>query len=83
MPVTDRGHTAPKLSRREIEVVVTWLSSVSKKDAGTALGVSEDTIRTHIARVREKYMSVGRPASTKSDLMVRLVQDGHFDLGAV
>ncbi|MGP6174607.1 helix-turn-helix transcriptional regulator [Corynebacterium sp. A21] len=69
---------APQLSKRELEVVLTWLSKVSKREAATQLGVSEDTIRTHIARVRGKYMSVGRAASTKSDLMIRMIQDGLY-----
>lgn len=68
----------PRLSKRELEVVLTWFASVSKRAAAEILGVSEDTIRTHIARVRGKYMSVGRPAGTKSDLMIRLIQDGLY-----
>jgi len=78
--VPEKTPTVPILSKRELEVVVAWLNAVSKREVGTLLGVSEDTVRTHIARVREKYMSVGRPAGTKSDLMVRLIQDGLFDL---
>lgn len=80
MSVPEKTPTVPILSKRELEVVVAWLNAVSKREVGTLLGVSEDTVRTHIARVREKYMSVGRPAGTKSDLMVRLIQDGLFDL---
>ncbi|QGU08294.1 Bacterial regulatory protein, LuxR family [Corynebacterium occultum] len=71
---------APQLSKRELEVVLTWFSSTSKREAAKELGVSEDTIRTHIARVRGKYMSVGRSASTKSDLMIRLMQDKLYSL---
>ena len=82
-PAMNEARAVPKLSQREIEVVVTWLSSGSKRDAGQALGVSEDTVRTHIARVRDKYLAAGRPAGTKSDLMVRLMQDGHYDLRAL
>lgn len=80
MSVPEKAPSVPALSKRELEVVVTWLTSVSKREVGKLLGVSEDTVRTHIARVRGKYMSVGRPAGTKSDLMVRLIQDGLFDL---
>lgn len=79
MSVPEKAPSVPALSKRELEVVLTWLTSVSKREVGKLLGVSEDTVRTHIARVRGKYMSVGRPASTKSDLMLRLMQDGFFD----
>lgn len=72
------GLVAPQLSKRELEVILTWFSKISKREAAEQLGVSEDTIRTHIARVRGKYMSVSRPASTKSDLMIRLIQDGLY-----
>ncbi|MDO5670451.1 MAG: LuxR C-terminal-related transcriptional regulator [Corynebacterium sp.] len=70
-----------ELSKREIQVAITWLTYPSKKKAAFALGISEDTVRTHIARIRGKYMSVGRPAATKSDLMIRLIQDGHYQPG--
>lgn len=79
MSVPEKALSVPALSKRELEVVLTWLTSVSKREVGKLLGVSEDTVRTHIARVRGKYMSVGRPASTNSDLMLRLMQDGFFD----
>lgn len=81
MSTKNTGLFAPRLSKRELEVVVTWFACISKRQAATILGVSEDTIRTHIARVRGKYMSVGRPASTKSDLMIRLIQDGLYTPG--
>jgi DNA-binding NarL/FixJ family response regulator len=40
------------------------------------LGVDEETVKTHLRRIRRKYADVGRPAPTRRDLYVRAVEDG-------
>ncbi|MGC0366590.1 DNA-binding CsgD family transcriptional regulator [Rhodococcus sp. 27YEA15] len=70
----------PRLSPREIEVLLTWLRSDTKRDAAQKLGLGIGTINTHITRIRTKYNDVGRPASTKSALFARAIQDGHTTL---
>ncbi|WP_307846013.1 MULTISPECIES: helix-turn-helix transcriptional regulator [unclassified Rhodococcus (in: high G+C Gram-positive bacteria)] len=66
----------PLLSAREVEVLLTWLSSDSKSRAAQELFVSESTLDTHITRIRSKYASVGRSAPTKAALFARALQDG-------
>ncbi|TSE00619.1 LuxR family transcriptional regulator [Skermania sp. ID1734] len=70
------GSDRPVLSKREIEVVSAWLRSESKHEVCQALFLAVGTINTHVARVRIKYASVGRPAPTKAALLARFLQDG-------
>ena len=61
----------PDLSAREVEVLIAWLASDSKKEA---------TVSTYIQRVRSKYAAVGRPARTKVRLLLRALEDGYIRL---
>ena len=70
----------PNLSAREIQVLMTWLRLGSKDAAARELFISPATVSTHIVRIRTKYSAVGRPATTKSALFARAVQDGHTTL---
>ncbi|MGC4935886.1 response regulator transcription factor [Gordonia sp. DT30] len=70
----------PRLSRREIEVLVAWLRAESKQEAAMSLFISVSTVSTHVARIRTKYESVGRAATTKSALFARAIQDGYVTL---
>lgn len=66
----------PGLSAREIEVLLAWFRTESKQIVGQALHITPGTINTHLGRARTKYAAVGRPASTKSALLARAIQDG-------
>ena len=57
-----------------------WLATDSKIAVAEALFVSTSTVHTHIQRIRDKYRSAGRPASTKAALTVRAIQDGIVDI---
>lgn len=70
----------PKLSEREVEVLVHWLRSDSKSDVARELFLAVGTINTHLTRIRAKYAAVGRPAGTKAALVARAIQDGLLDL---
>ncbi|MGW0037667.1 response regulator transcription factor [Gordonia sp. NPDC003376] len=70
----------PRLSEREVQVMLTWLRAESKQEAAGALFISVSTVSTHISRIRVKYESAGRPASSKSSLFVRAIQDGYATL---
>ncbi|UEA58105.1 LuxR family transcriptional regulator [Gordonia otitidis] len=79
------GHEAdasrrPVLSRREVEVLLTWLRAESKEDAAAELFISASTVSTHLARIRTKYTAAGRPAPTKTHLLARALQDGYTSL---
>lgn len=70
----------PRLTVREVEILVGWLRADTKEAAATALFISPSTVSTHVARIRAKYAALGRPASTKTQLFVRAVQDGLLDI---
>ena len=70
----------PLLTAREVEVMLAWFASDSKNSAALTLYLSVGTINTHLLRIRAKYSDVGRPASTKTSLFVRALQDGYTTL---
>ncbi|CAM3426697.1 helix-turn-helix transcriptional regulator [Tsukamurella hominis] len=68
------------LSDREREAIATWIVSSSKEEAARQLSISTSTMATYVARVRAKYQAAGRPAGTKSALLLRLLEDGMVDV---
>lgn len=70
----------PRLSDREIEVMLAWFGSDTKANICKGLYISLGTVNTHLARVRLKYESVGRSAPTKAALVARALQDRLIDV---
>ncbi|SFB25957.1 response regulator [Cellulomonas marina] len=68
---------APQLTPRELEAVRLYAGGLPLKSVARRMGVSEETAKEHLKRVRRKYLAAGRPARTKLDLLVRAVEDGH------
>ncbi|MFD4368900.1 LuxR C-terminal-related transcriptional regulator [Rhodococcus sp. NPDC058521] len=64
------------LSHREIEVLREWLRCESKVEVARRLYIAQGTVNTHLVRIRDKYAAAGRPATTKTALLVRALQDG-------
>jgi DNA-binding NarL/FixJ family response regulator len=69
------------LSPREREVLSLYASGLALKQVATALDIKLSTAKEHIDRVRSKYSGVGRVASTKTDLLLRAMEDGIIDEG--
>lgn len=70
----------PDLSDREVEVLIAWLASDSKREVTERLFLADSTVSTYIQRVRSKYDAVGRPARTKVRLLLRALEDGYISL---
>ena len=68
------------LSDREKQVLVAWFQTESKDAVGRMLHIAPATVRTHLQRIRAKYAHVARPASTKSALLARAIEDGIIGL---
>ncbi|WP_244881102.1 helix-turn-helix transcriptional regulator [Tsukamurella pseudospumae] len=68
------------LTSREVQMLTAWLTAGSKSEAAATLFVSPTTVATHVARIRVKYEKAGRPASSKTALLRRLVEDGYVQL---
>ncbi|WP_299576113.1 LuxR C-terminal-related transcriptional regulator [uncultured Williamsia sp.] len=77
---TSQRYADARLSGREIEVLRVWAIAPSRCDAARRLSVSEATVATHVSRIRAKYASVGRPATSTCQLLARALQDGLADL---
>ncbi|AXB45371.1 response regulator transcription factor [Amycolatopsis albispora] len=66
----------PRLSAREVDVLVNWFACESKDMVAEKLGLSVRTVNSYIDRVRIKYANAGRAAPTKAGLVARAIQDG-------
>ncbi|MEY4992919.1 MAG: hypothetical protein RIS82_41 [Actinomycetota bacterium] len=70
-----------KLSPREREVLTLYASGFALKQAAAEMNIAQSTAKELIDRVRAKYSSVGRPTSTKTDLLLRAIEDGILEEG--
>jgi len=66
------------LSERELQVVKLYASGMTLKSVAYELSLSKYTVKEHIDRARDKYSKVGRPVTGKSELLIRLIEDGLF-----
>jgi DNA-binding NarL/FixJ family response regulator len=74
--VADRRPDAPVLSERERTALLWWFQSMSKASVAHRMGISPHTVDMYIRRARLKYAQVGRAAPTKTDMLVRAIEDG-------
>lgn len=65
----------PVLAPREQEVLLAWFRTDSKELVAQQLFLAPSTVRTHLQRIRAKYIAAGRPAGTKAALVARAIQD--------
>lgn len=72
----DREFADAQLSVRERDVLRLYAAGLPLKAVAERLGVAYSTAKENIARVRMKYVEVGRPAPTKVDLLRRAMEDG-------
>lgn len=73
---SDTDFKTANLSPREREVLSLYASGFALKQVATELDIKISTAKEHIDRVRAKYSVIGRPASTKTELLVRAIEDG-------
>jgi two-component system nitrate/nitrite response regulator NarL len=66
----------PRLSEQERAVLLAYASGMTLKAAARYLGISPDTAKTYLTRVKAKYRDAGRPTYTKLDLADRVREDG-------
>jgi DNA-binding NarL/FixJ family response regulator len=65
-----------KLSPKESEVLSLYASGLAQKQVAYQLGIADSTVKEHIDRVRQKYAKVGRPVTSKTELLRRAIEDG-------
>ena len=72
-----------KLSPREREVLTLYASGMALKQVAFALNIKMNTAKEHIDRVRSKYADIGRPVSSKTELLMRAIEDGLMDESSI
>lgn len=80
---SDSEFKKAKLSPREQEVLSLYASGLALKQVAFELKITVHTAKEHIDRVRSKYANVGRPAVNKTELLMRAIEDGLIDEGAL
>ena len=71
----------PGLSRQEERVLVLYASGLTISQVAERIGVSTETARTYLGRVKRKYAELGRTVRSKVDLTRAATVDGLIDLG--
>ena len=75
---TDDAPDRPALSAQETRTLRLYATGMPIKSVARRLGISEETAKQYVRRVREKYAAANRAAPTKVDLYHRAVEDGHL-----
>jgi DNA-binding NarL/FixJ family response regulator len=75
---TDDAPDRPALSAQETRTLRLYATGMPIKSVARRLGISEETARQYVRRVRDKYAAANRAAPTKVDLYHRAVEDGHL-----
>ncbi|GAB3385407.1 response regulator transcription factor [Humibacter soli] len=67
---------APKLSAQERRVMALYGAGEPVKAVAFKLGISDETAKSYLKRIREKYRVAGYDVGTKVALRKRAIQDG-------
>jgi two-component system nitrate/nitrite response regulator NarL len=73
---TDDAADMPTLSHQERRALQLYATGMPLKSVARKMGISPETAKQYLGRVREKYASAGRAAPTKLELYYRAVEDG-------
>ena len=65
-----------RLSEQETQALILYASGMKMESVARRMGISADTARMYIKRVRLKYTRAGQPAPTKTDLLRRAQREG-------
>ncbi|HEY1106495.1 response regulator transcription factor [Agromyces endophyticus] len=68
--------TVPKLSAQERRVMALYGAGQPVKAVAFQLGISEETAKSYLKRIREKYRAAGYDVGTKVALRKRAIADG-------
>lgn len=77
-PTRAPGHSGPSrptLSEREHRVLMAYVSGLTLDSTARSLGISTETARTYLKRVKAKYQQAGLPVYTKLDLAEQVRAD--------
>ena len=72
----DAEFVRARLSEREREVLVLYVSGLEVPQIAQQLYLTENSAKEYLRRVRAKYSASDRPAPSKVDLLRRAIEDG-------
>ncbi len=72
----DSSIASPKLSAQERRVMALYATGEPVKSVAYQLGISEETAKSYLKRIREKYRAYGIDVGTKVALRMQAIQDG-------
>ncbi|MEV6307223.1 hypothetical protein AB0M10_01305 [Streptomyces sp. NPDC051840] len=75
-PTTGTSSAGPRLAPKELQILLDYVSGMTLKSAARRAGVTPNTAKDYLSRVKTKYRLAGRPAYTKIDLAHRVQEDG-------
>jgi two-component system nitrate/nitrite response regulator NarL len=75
---TDDNVGRSTLSHQERRALQLYATGLPLKSVAKKMGISEETVKQYLGRVRQKYTLAGRAAPTKLELYHRAVEDGHL-----
>ncbi|TAM69261.1 MAG: response regulator transcription factor [Microbacteriaceae bacterium] len=68
----------PRLSRAEEIALGLYVSGQTTVEVARGMNVGYETAKTYLRRIRDKYGKVGRPTSTREDMIRRAAEDGYL-----
>lgn len=78
---TPEASGAVPVSRREREILTSYVLGGTVEEVAVRHFVAPSTVRTHYRRVTSRYTAAGRPVTNKSQLLLQMVADGWIRLG--
>lgn len=72
----DDGPRRPRLSPAELRILLDYASGMTLKSAARRAGITPNTAKDYLDRVKAKYQRADRPTYTKTDLARRVREDG-------
>ncbi|MCX5398673.1 hypothetical protein [Streptomyces sp. NBC_00102] len=75
-PPRPPARPVPRIAPKELQVLLDYVSGMTLKSAARRAGITPNTAKDYLNRVKSKYRLAGRPAYTKIDLAHRVHEDG-------
>ena len=67
------------LTRRQEEVAGYLGAGLSNREIAEQMSISEDVVKEHVWRIKERYQKARRPVADRDDLRFRLRDDGLYE----
>jgi DNA-binding NarL/FixJ family response regulator len=67
---------APRLTGREVEVLVNLRDGLTQRQVGSRMKVAEETVRAHLKSIRGKYVEAERGVTNSASLVREAGRDG-------